>query len=76
MLTEDCWIEIFGADNEKVFYDLARPGMVLVLNGTAPFKVLLGNSAAATVEFNNLPFDTTPYRSRIGMARFVLGEDQ
>ena len=75
-LLEECWIEIFDADNEKIFYDLARPGQTLELNGTAPFTVLLGNGAAATVEFNNVPFDTTPHRSRIGMARFVLGENQ
>ena len=76
VLTEECWIEIFDAGNEKIFYDLARPGQTLELNGTAPFSVLLGNGVAAIVEFNNLPFDTTPHRSRIGMARFVLGEDQ
>ena len=76
VLTEDCWIEIFDANNEKVFYDLARSDQILVLNGTAPFSVLLGNAEAAVVEFNAAPIDTTPYRSRIGMARFVLGEEQ
>ena len=76
VVMDDCWIELFDANNEKVFYDLARQGQTLVLQGTAPFSVLLGNSASATVEFNNIPFDTTPHRSRIGMARFVLGEDQ
>ena len=76
VLTEECWVEIFDAHNEKIFYDLARTGQTLELNGTAPFSVLMGNGAAGTVEFNNLPFDTTPHRSRIGMARFVLGENQ
>lgn len=72
----DCWIEIFDADNEKVFYDLARAGQTLQLSGTAPFSVLLGNADAATVEFNNAPFDFTPYITGIGIARFVLGQDQ
>ena len=76
VITDDCWIEIFDAGNEKVFYDLARNDQVLVLNGTAPFSVLLGNAEAVTVEFNTVPFDTTPHMSRIGMARFVLGEEQ
>lgn len=76
ILTEDCWVEIFDTGNKKIFYDLARAGQTLILNGTAPFSVLLGNSAGAIIEFNNITFDTTPYRSRIGMARFVLGEDQ
>ena len=72
----DCWIEIFDAGNEKVFYDLARAGQTLQLSGAAPFSVLLGNADAATVEFNNAPFDFTPYITGIGIARFVLGEDQ
>ena len=76
VVSEDCWVEIFDTNNKKIFYDLARAGQTLILNGTAPFSVLLGNSAVAIIEFNNIPIDTTPYRSRIGMARFVLGEDQ
>ena len=74
VLTIDCWIEIFDAENNKVFYDLARVGQTLVLSGTAPFSVLLGNADAATVEFNNTPFDITPHVTGIGIARFVLGE--
>ena len=62
VLTIDCWIEIFDADNEKVFYDLARAGQTLVLSGAAPFSVLLGNADAATVEFNNTPLRHHPAR--------------
>ena len=76
VLSIDCWIEIFDAGNEKVFYDLARAGQTLVLSGTAPFSVLLGNADAATVEFNSAPFDITPHVTGIGIARFVLGADQ
>ena len=76
VLNTDCWIEIFDADNEKVFYDLARAGQILQLNGVAPFSVLLGNADAAVVTFNNVPFDFTPYITGIGIARFVLGEEQ
>lgn len=76
VLNTDCWIEVFDAENRKVFYDLARVGQTLVLNGDAPFSVLLGNADAATVEFNNAPFDITPHVTGIGIARFVLGDDQ
>lgn len=76
VLSIDCWIEIFDDGNKKVFYDLARAGQTLVLNGTAPFSVLLGNADAATVEFNNSPFDITPHVTGIGIARFTLGADQ
>lgn len=76
VLNTDCWIEVFDAENRKVFYDLARIGQTLILNGDAPFSVLLGNADAATVEFNNAPFDITPHVTGIGIARFVLGDDQ
>ncbi len=74
VLSYDCWIEIFDANNDKVFYGLARTGQTLVLAGTAPFSVLLGNANSATVEFNSRPFDITPHITGIGIARFVLGE--
>ena len=74
VVTIDCWIEVFDVNNEKVYYDLAHAGQILVLNGAAPLSVLLGNADAATVEFNNTPFDFTPYVTRIGIARFTLGE--
>ena len=76
VLIVDCWIEIFDAENKKVFYDLARAGQTLVLSGIAPFSVLLGNADAATVEFNNTPFDITPHVTGIGIACFVLGANQ
>ena len=76
VLNTDCWVEIFDADDGKVFYDLARAGQTLVLSGTAPFSVLLGNADAATVEFNSVPFDITPHVTGIGIARFVLGETE
>ena len=51
VLTSDCWIEVFDLNNEKVYYDLARVGQTLVLNGTAPFSVLLGFSSGVTIDF-------------------------
>ena len=74
VVTIDCWIEIFDVNNEKVYYDLGRAGQTLILSGLAPFSVLLGNADAATVEFNNTPVDLTPHVTRIGIARFTLGE--
>ncbi len=76
VVSVDCWIEVFDADNEKVYYDLARAGQTLQLNGVAPFSVLLGNANAATIAFNNEPFDFSSYITGIGIARFVLGEEQ
>ncbi len=74
VLSANSWIEVFDANNEKVYYDLARTGQTLTLNGTAPFSILLGFSQGVTVEFNGVAFDPAPYSSRVGIARFVLGE--
>lgn len=71
-LTEDSWIEVLDAANEKVYYDLGRAGQTLVLNGAAPFSVLLGAARGVTLEFNGTPFDVVPYSSRNNLARFVL----
>lgn len=76
VLSHACWIEIFDTNNEKTFYDLARAGQTLNLNGTAPFSVLIGNADAVSVEFNGALFDITPHVTGIGIARFTLGENQ
>jgi len=72
-LSSDCWIEIYDANEEKIYLDLARAGEILLLHGSAPFSVKLGSAQGATVEFNGITFDHAGYTSA-GIARFVLGE--
>ena len=67
----DSWIEIFDANETRIYRNLARAGDVLKLSGTAPFSVLLGFSQGVTIEFNGKPFNPAPY-SRSGVARFTL----
>lgn len=69
----DSWIEIYDAYNNKLYLDLARTGDEIVINGAAPFDVKLGFSQGVQVLFNGEPFDAAPY-SRLGVARFTLGE--
>jgi len=69
----DSWIEIIDANDEKLYFDLARSGDTITVHGTAPFDVLLGFSQGVTVEFNGEYFDQAPY-SRSGIARFTLGD--
>jgi cytoskeleton protein RodZ len=72
-LTRDSWIEIYDANNKRLFHDLGLGGEQHSINGTAPFKVLLGFSNGVTVEFNGKPFDTEPF-SNNGIARFTLSK--
>ncbi len=73
-LTGDSWVEIYDANNKRLFFDLALAGKHYKINGTAPFTVLLGFSNGVSVEFNGKPFDTEPY-SNHGIARFTLPEE-
>lgn len=73
-LLYDSWIEVFDANNEKLYYNLAGAGQVLALSGVAPFSVLIGFSPGVVVEFNGAVFDHSPHSSGVGIARFTLGE--
>ena len=72
-LTHDSWIEIYDANNKRLFRDLALGGEHHSINGTAPFNVKLGFSIGIIVEFNGKLFDPSPY-SNNGIARFTLPE--
>lgn len=73
-LLYDSWIEVFDANNEKLYYNLAGAGQVLALSGVAPFSVLIGFSPGVVVEFNGAIFDHSPHSTGVGIARFNLGE--
>ncbi len=74
-LSADSWIEVNDADNNELYFNLARTGDEILLRGNAPFSVKLGFSQGVSLEFNGKPFDPAPY-SRAGVARFILGQEQ
>jgi cytoskeleton protein RodZ len=49
-VTGDCWLEIYDADRDRLYFDLLRRGGQAQVRGTPPFRVLLGNAAAATIQ--------------------------
>ena len=67
------WVEIFDANDKKLFLDNALSGRQYYIHGTAPFKVLLGFSPGVTVEFNGMVFNHSRY-SVNSIARFKLSE--
>ena len=73
-LLDDSWIEVFDANNEKIYYNLAGAGQVLALSGVAPFSVLLGFAPGVVVEFNGAVFDHSAHSAGVGIARFTLGD--
>jgi len=72
-LSADSWIEVYDADGEGIYVNLARAGETLVLRGKAPFSVLLGFAQGVEITFNGKEFDSASH-SRSGVARFTLGD--
>jgi cytoskeleton protein RodZ len=72
-INEKSWVEVYDANNNEIYMDIAKSGNVLNLNGAAPFSVILGFAPGVEVIFNGKPFRTESY-STGGVARFKLGE--
>lgn len=70
---EDSWVEVNDAQGKRLYVNMARAGQKKLIEGEAPFKVLLGNAPGVRVEFNGELYDQTKH-NRKGVARFTLGE--
>ncbi len=68
----DSWLEINDKSGKKLFFELARAGQTVSLEGEAPLKVLLGYARGARIEYNGAPFDHGPF-TKNQVARFTLG---
>lgn len=71
-LTQESWIDISDASGARLFMDMAKGGTTQTVTGQPPFKVMLGNSPAVTLEYNGAPYDHQAYAKK-GIARFMLG---
>ena len=70
--TEDCWVEVRSEQGENLYSDLNRSGQTLILNGQAPFRILLGYAPGVTLAFNGEPVEVVRY-TRNNVATLVLG---
>jgi cytoskeleton protein RodZ len=64
------WTEVYDADNQRLLFDLVKPGAVRTLEGRAPFRVILGDASGVEVSINGVSFDHGPFRRRGKTARF------
>ncbi len=69
---DDSWVEITDARGERLFFDLGRAGQSRLLEGEAPFDILLGNAPAVQIEYNGEPYNHKRF-NRKNVARFKLG---
>ncbi len=68
----DSWLEISDKTEQRIFFDLARAGQAVSLEGAAPFQVIVGYARGVRIEYNGAPFDHGPF-TKGQVARFTLG---
>ena len=73
-LTAECWVDIVDATGKRLVFGSRQAGEQLNLRGVAPIKVLLGNAAAATLNFNGEAIDLSGYPTG-RVARLTLGQN-
>jgi cytoskeleton protein RodZ len=66
------WTEVYDADNQRLLFDLVKPGAVKTLQGRAPFRVILGDASGVEVSIDGVPFDHSPFQRRGKTARFQV----
>lgn len=73
VVNADTWADIKDANGVQLIYDLMRADNTLVMTGTAPFEVFLGNGHGVDVEINGTAVDITSYIRDDNTARFQTG---
>lgn len=58
--TADAWIEVTDATNQRV-RRLARVGESTRIEGTPPYKLVVGNAAHVRLQYNNRAIDLKPF---------------
>ena len=71
----DCWVEVYGADGQRLFYDLGRAGETRYVPGPAPWRVILGNVDAVRVSVAGHPVAMRSVHRRGVTASFTVTAD-
>jgi cytoskeleton protein RodZ len=72
-LARESWVEIYDRGGGRLYYNLAREGSQVVVQGAGPMRVLLGDVEGAVVAYNGEPYDLGRYQGR-SVVRFTIGE--
>lgn len=56
----DTWVEVLAGDNKR-FSRLLKVGEQLSLQGTPPFRLVVGNAAGARLSYEGRPIDLKPH---------------
>ena len=66
----DSWVEV-SAEGRKYLAGIMHAGSSETIRARPPFDILIGNAPAVDLKYNDVPFDTTPFR-RGKVVRFTL----
>ncbi|MFO1427294.1 MAG: DUF4115 domain-containing protein [Steroidobacteraceae bacterium] len=72
---EDCWLEIYDAADQRLYYDLAAAGRSFAVRGAGPLRVLLGRISSVQLEVNGRPVRLPGVRERAQTVTFRVAAD-
>lgn len=55
------WTEVYGANDERLYYKMGQDGEVASLVGLLPFTVRVGDASVVRIRFNNAEVDLAPH---------------
>ena len=71
---EDSWTEVSDGNGNSLYYDLARAGTTVTLQGVPPLSFLLGNPGGVQLSINDQPWPIPPPGAGTTTANFVIDE--
>lgn len=57
----DSWVEVYGANEERLYYKMGQLGEVTSLVGLLPVRVLIGDASVVSLRFNDAEVDLEPF---------------
>ncbi len=69
---QDSWAEVTDAAARRLYFDLARTGETVTVEGRPPLTVFLGNSPGVRVFVEGERFDQSAFNRRGNVARFQV----
>jgi cytoskeleton protein RodZ len=73
-LAEDSWIEVYDAEDKRLYYNIGRQGTRVAVQGVLPYRVKVGNAPAVLVSYQGHSLDITAF-SNGAVARFQVTPD-
>jgi len=71
----ESWVEVYDTTGERLFFDLARRGNRIAVQGAAPLRVLLGRADITAMEVDGRFVAIPPGFIFNGMAHFTIARD-